>query len=81
MAYKDGDANVRSVWLCSRNDAIGNVAVVLAAGAVAFFHNGIPDLDRRRRHGGAVPHVVGADPPPIWGEWRHAGAHGHHDHD
>ena len=25
--YKDGDANVRSVWLCSRNDAIGNVAV------------------------------------------------------
>ena len=29
--YKDGDANVRSVWLCSRNDAIGNVAVMLAA--------------------------------------------------
>jgi Co/Zn/Cd efflux system component len=26
--YKDGDANVRSVWLCSRNDAIGNVAVI-----------------------------------------------------
>lgn len=31
MQYKDGDANVRSVWLCSRNDAIGNVAVMLAA--------------------------------------------------
>jgi len=30
MAYKDGDANVRSVWLCSRNDAIGNVAVIVA---------------------------------------------------
>jgi Co/Zn/Cd efflux system component len=44
MAYKDGDANVRSVWLCSRNDAIGNVAVVLAAGAVAIFNNGVPDL-------------------------------------
>ena len=29
--YKDGDANIRSVWLCSRNDAIGNVAVMLAA--------------------------------------------------
>ena len=29
--YKDGDANVRSVWLCSRNDAIGNVAVMIAA--------------------------------------------------
>jgi Co/Zn/Cd efflux system component len=31
MKYKDSDANVRSVWLCSRNDAIGNVAVMLAA--------------------------------------------------
>ena len=28
MRYKDGDANVRSVWLCSRNDAIGNVVVM-----------------------------------------------------
>ena len=34
MRYKDGDANVRSVWLCSRNDAIGNVAVMVAAVAV-----------------------------------------------
>src|SRR5512139_4073196 len=34
MRYKDGDANVRSVWLCSRNDAIGNVAVMVAALAV-----------------------------------------------
>ena len=31
LRYKDGDANVRSVWLCSRNDAIGNVAVMIAA--------------------------------------------------
>ena len=35
LRYRDGDANVRSVWLCSRNDAIGNVAVIGAAGAVA----------------------------------------------
>jgi Co/Zn/Cd efflux system component len=34
MRYKDGDANVRSVWLCSRNDALGNVAVMVAALAV-----------------------------------------------
>lgn len=33
--YKDGDANVRSVWLCSRNDAIGNVAV-MGAGLLVF---------------------------------------------
>lgn len=30
-AYREGDANMRSVWLCSRNDAIGNFAVMLAA--------------------------------------------------
>ncbi|MCW2307010.1 Co/Zn/Cd efflux system component [Rhodobium gokarnense] len=44
MRYKDGDANVRSVWLCSRNDAIGNVAVMLAAGAVWATGTGWPDL-------------------------------------
>jgi len=32
--YKDGDANVRSVWLCSRNDAIGNLIVLAAASGV-----------------------------------------------
>lgn len=44
MAYKDGDANVRSVWLCSRNDAIGNVAVMAAALAVWGAGSGWPDL-------------------------------------
>ena len=44
MRYKDGDANVRSVWLCSRNDAIGNVAVMLAAGAVFITGSAWPDL-------------------------------------
>jgi len=42
--YKDGDANVRSVWLCSRNDAIGNVAVMLAALAVWATASPWPDL-------------------------------------
>jgi Co/Zn/Cd efflux system component len=42
--YKDGDANVRSVWLCSRNDAIGNVAVMLAAAAVWITASKWPDL-------------------------------------
>ncbi len=36
LRFRDGDANVRSVWLCSRNDAIGNVAVICAAGVVAY---------------------------------------------
>lgn len=44
MTYKDGDANVRSVWLCSRNDAIGNVAVMIAALGVWGSQTGWPDL-------------------------------------
>ena len=42
--YKDGDANVRSVWLCSRNDAIGNVAVMLAAIGVWATASAWPDI-------------------------------------
>lgn len=42
--YKDGDANVRSVWLCSRNDAIGNVAVMIAAVGVWGSATKWPDL-------------------------------------
>lgn len=42
--YKDGDANVRSVWLCSRNDAIGNVAVMIAATGVWRTATAWPDL-------------------------------------
>jgi Co/Zn/Cd efflux system component len=43
-AYREGDANMRSVWLCTRNDAIGNLAVLLAA--VGVFGTGTrwPDL-------------------------------------
>ena len=44
LRYRDGDANVRSVWLCSRNDAIGNVAVVLAASGVFATGTAWPDL-------------------------------------
>lgn len=43
-AFRDGDANMRSVWLCSRNDAIGNVAVMLAAAGVFGTGSGWPDL-------------------------------------
>ena len=33
-AYREGDANMRSVWLCTRNDVIGNIAVLAAAAGV-----------------------------------------------
>ena len=43
-AFREGDANMRSVWLCSRNDAIGNVAVMLAALGVFGTGSAWPDL-------------------------------------
>jgi Co/Zn/Cd efflux system component len=43
-AFREGDANMRSVWLCSRNDAIGNVAVMIAALGVFGTGTAWPDL-------------------------------------
>lgn len=42
--FRAGDANMRSVWICSRNDAIGNIAVVLAAAGVFGTGTAWPDL-------------------------------------
>lgn len=42
--YRTGDSNMQSVWLCSRNDAIGNVAVMLAAVGVYLSATRWPDL-------------------------------------
>lgn len=42
--YRKGDANMRSVWICSRNDAIGNIAVMLAALGVLGTGSAWPDL-------------------------------------
>lgn len=42
--YRAGDANRKSVWLCARNDAFANLAVLAAAQGVAFFRQGWPDL-------------------------------------
>jgi Co/Zn/Cd efflux system component len=44
FTYRDGDSNMRSVWLCTRNDALGNVAVLLAALGVFGTGAGWPDL-------------------------------------
>ena len=44
LKWRDGDSNVRSVWLCSRNDAIGNVAVIVAGLLVAATASALPDL-------------------------------------
>ncbi|MFN4284277.1 MAG: cation transporter [Alphaproteobacteria bacterium] len=42
--YRSGDSNMRSVWLCTRNDAIGNLAVLLAASGVFATGTKWPDL-------------------------------------
>lgn len=44
LRFRKGDANMRAVWMFSRNDAIGNLAVVAAAGLVAVLDSPVPDL-------------------------------------
>jgi Co/Zn/Cd efflux system component len=57
--FRTGDANMRSVWLCSRNDAFGNIAVMLAAVGVFGTGTAWPDL--------AV--ATGMAGLAIWGGW------------
>ena len=81
MAYKDGDANIRSVWLCSRNDAIGNVAVMIAAVFVVVLHTGVPDLIVA----GVMAVLFLSSAYQIlrhsWAEWQETRAHAGHDHE
>jgi Co/Zn/Cd efflux system component len=58
--FRAGDANMRSVWICSRNDAIGNAAVLLAAMGVFGTGTGWPDV--------IVAAVMGA--LGLWGGWQ-----------
>lgn len=44
IPHRAGDANMRAVWLFSRNDALGNLAVVVAAGLVFWTRSAWPDL-------------------------------------
>ncbi len=44
MAYKDGDINMRATWVCTRNDMINNVGVLIAAGLVYWLSSPLPDI-------------------------------------
>jgi len=86
--HKDGDANVRSVWLCSRNDAIGNVIVMVAALLVWWLASPWPDLAVAFVMAGLFLQSATLILAQSWREWRSGedlGAlmgHGHdHDHD
>jgi Co/Zn/Cd efflux system component len=43
-AHRGGDANMRSAWICTRNDVLGNLAVLLAAAGVFGIGTGWPDI-------------------------------------
>jgi len=58
--FRAGDANMRSVWICSRNDAVGNTAVMLAAIGVFGTGTGWPDV--------AIAAVMGG--LGLWGGWQ-----------
>jgi Co/Zn/Cd efflux system component len=58
--FRTGDANMRSVWICSRNDALGNLAVVLAAAGVFGTGTGWPDVIVA-----AIMAALG-----LWGGWQ-----------
>ncbi|QQR54558.1 cation transporter [Candidatus Peregrinibacteria bacterium] len=42
--YKSSDLNMKSAWICSRNDVFGNVSVIVAGLLVAYFNSMIPDI-------------------------------------
>ena len=42
--HRSDDLNMRSTWLCSRNDIIANISILAAAGGVAYFHSIWPDV-------------------------------------
>lgn len=76
FAYKDGDANIRSVWLCSRNDAIGNIAVVISAVFVVWFNSGLPDLIVAGIMAGLFLTSATQILRQSHAEWQHARTHG-----
>ncbi len=77
MRFKDGDANVRSVWLCSRNDAIGNVAVMCAALLVGVTSTAWPDLIVAGIMAGLFLTSARSILVQAWAERAHAHEHDH----
>ena len=73
--YKDGDANVRSVWLCSRNDAIGNAVVMVAALGVWGTATAWPDLGVAALMAGLFLSSSVQILRQAWREHRHEAAH------
>jgi Co/Zn/Cd efflux system component len=75
-AYRGGDSNMRSVWLCTRNDALGNVAVMLAALGVLGTGTAWPDLAVAALMASLAVHAALS----IFRQARSELAHAHHGH-
>jgi Co/Zn/Cd efflux system component len=76
--YREGDANKRSVWLCSRNDAIGNLAVVAAASGVFATGSNWPDLVVAAIMASLALYASVKVITHATNEWRHVDAHAPH---
>ena len=74
-AWREGDANMRSVWLCSRNDAIGNLAVMAAALGVFGTGSSWPDLAVAAVMGVLALSAARSVIQLAWAEMRPAPAH------
>jgi Co/Zn/Cd efflux system component len=72
FSLREGDANLRSVWLCSRNDALGNLAVLLAAAGVFGTGTAWPDLAVAAIMAGLALHSAVAILRQATAEWRAA---------
>lgn len=70
MRYREGDANIRSVWLCSRNDAINNLMVIVAAGVVYLTHSHWPDLVAAFFMAAVFLHSATHIIKQAWQEWK-----------
>lgn len=75
--FRTGDANMRSVWICTRNDALGNVAVMLAALGVFGTGSAWPDLAVAAIMGSLALWGAGSVFAHARGELRTAAAHDH----
>lgn len=75
MRFRGDDLNMRSVWLCSRNDLASNAGVIAAAGLVALTGSAWPDGAVGMLIAVLFLHTSWQVLREAWPAWRHAGAH------
>ncbi|WP_420473658.1 hypothetical protein [Noviherbaspirillum sp. ST9] len=75
FTFRNGDSNMRSVWLGTRNDAIGNVAVMVTALGVFGTGSGLPDIIVAGVMGVLILSAAKVVVAQACGELKTAGAH------